>query len=411
MIKKGIVLFSFIFGIFLLNLFLMPIEEFIPPSQKILNDVFAYKYWYYEHKPQQDYLIMGNSRTHKGVNPDVFAQQMSKQSNNQVSAHSLSTGGGYFPFYHEVLTFLIKDHLPKNLILGVSPRDFNVLENRNNKVKNILQRSSGYQLKRIPYKDPFNSLEKYLTNLHSVILPALYYKTHLESLIFNTQSYDLTDSQSKLGWLANRWFRQLQTMVPIHLKIPQADLSLSKRLKVYFDRFVYAFDWEPTKKHLANENGALMWFYEKETEAQLLLKTMELQKEWEALRAEHGDRYRTSDYCKTHLQLDNRNTTLHMDLFRFLERKGVQVYLVLIPALYLEGCENNYAFNEQLITYLNTLKEQFPNIQEVIDLNQNFNHQFMDISHYEDVGEHLNQKSSTKVSEMIADRVFYHTKK
>ena len=163
-----------------ISLLLIPIDTdvkmYVPPSELFLHEGFSCKYWYYKHRPAPDFLILGNSRTDAALIPEIIATELQRKCGQPVSVSSLSCGGGYFPFYNEILTKLLDaKQLPRCVIIGASPRDFNKHEDRRYTVAEFLRSSSGYNLKRVPYSEPFHTIEAKLADFSALLFPGFFF--------------------------------------------------------------------------------------------------------------------------------------------------------------------------------------------------------------------------------------------
>lgn len=390
------ILISIIGLIFWLNILTIPDDrEFIPPEHYYLSDLFSYKLWHYRNQPAPDILLMGNSRSNSGLDPAVIARTLSQKLCAPVTVGSLSIQGGFFPFYFEVVRTLIADRPPKMLVLGVSPRDFNSLEIRSEEVRIALASTSGHQLDGLPYHEPFLWMEKKFTDLYAAFLPGLYYRTHLKSLFFKNYS-------SKSEGLLDRYQGQLRGMIP--MRADWKHLFSSQRLKqnfsLYLTSIAFFFHWRPDPTKHVEPNGSLI--IPAESQPQRQERLIAQQEEFARFRKDerqlrHGD-------VSAAAKLADSESAAHMRFFEFLRQRGVDVYLVLLPAIKMEGYENNITFNTQLTTYLRSLPSRFSNIKGVIDINNAFQHPFMQFDYYSDL-EHLSPKGADLVSEQVGQNL------
>lgn len=82
--------------------------------------------------------------------------------------------------------------------------------------------------------------------------------------------------------------------------------------------------------------------------------------------------------------------------------------MVLLPAMWLEGCENNKIVNIKVKEYLLTLSKEFVNVN-IIDMNNNFSHNFFKLKYYRDL-EHLTFEGAQVVTKELAKRIRDKTK-
>ena len=388
-----------------LNVAFIAPGSFIPPAKFFLNERFSYKLHSYRALPTVDLLIMGNSRADCCLDPHIFAKILSKSWNrDSVSVHSLTTGGGYFPFYSELLTNILQDQPPKRLLLSISPRDFNQREGRSTKVQNRLLATSGYTLNAIPYAGLFHWLEGRLADSLAATFPFLYYRSRTLAALIPDALASWARPQrgnKKQFWRRSVW----QAIGNLPLKesiLPENMDEFQRRLASYPKRLKTLGGRQPDNNKIVDSNG---WWQVPERISQPLAKR---QAAWNDFGyQEKRQKMRHGKLCEREFKLDERPEALHHPLLQYLEEKKVTVFLAQLPALWLEGCENNYAANEQLQKYLPKLKERYKNIAGIFDLNHNFAHSRLDLKHYTDLGEHMNRATGAEVSQelgrLIAD--------
>lgn len=396
----GVAAFALFLGV---NAAVIPSDPFIPPSRFFLNETFTYKLARYKEKESVDLVIMGNSRVDCCIDPGVMAATLEKSWKRPVTVQTLTTGGGYFPFYNEVLTRLLRDQPPKRLLLGLNPRDFNRNEGRVTKVLNRLQRSSGHILDAIPYASFFHWLEGRLADSLAAAFPVLYYRSRtLAGLIpeplaaWARPRYD----EEPGFWKQSIW--NALTNLPMQEQVfPRDGADYLARLKSYPGRLGTLTGWRPPKWVIVDERG---WWVDEDPGRHFPLE--ELQAVWDRQEAEgmHAH-FRDGAYCDKTYQLNDGPDALHRSLFRYLDRLGVEVWLALGPAKWLEGCENNRRVNAQLQAHLQTLKEEHASIRGIIDLNNDFDHPWLDMTHYNDHGEHMMRAPGAEVSRIYAERI------
>lgn len=380
------------------SLFLAAGASRVPPSAWFLNEEFSARLWEYRHKPQQDYLILGNSRSMDGIDPNTLAKTLSGAKGGPVSVHSLGVGGGFFPFYYEQVTGLIPDRLPKTVILGVSPRDFSRHDYRKNKVRDLLLKSSGYRLMREPYIRPVAWLEGWLTDLLAGLFPALQYRTRVAENLFEFKP--LPTGVAGLSELTG-------LLLPSGATYPSlrewssgelAKTSVAGLLADYRARLKTIWGARPAFGGEVDNNG---WTCRGRTTEEHRARAKAKHRDW--LAGDHR-KFRFSERCPQTYGLETRPGSAQRRFFDYLAERGVKLVLVLMPALKLEACENSQAVNVILKEYLETLPRDYPNILGTIDLNNNFNHPYSDPALYKDL-EHLNCDGAALVSAVLGQRI------
>ncbi|TAN44590.1 MAG: hypothetical protein EPN26_16685 [Rhodospirillales bacterium] len=111
--------------------------------------------------------------------------------------------------------------------------------------------------------------------------------------------------------------------------------------------------------------------------------------------------YRTSPLCQREVELDERHDSEFIQFLDFATGKNVEVQLVFLPAIWLESCENNLAFNRQIMDYVNSVAARYDGRVRVIDMNNGFDHAFLDVRHYSDL-EHFTPESAIALSREAA---------
>lgn len=381
----------------LVSLFLMPMDvdlnRYVPPSELFLNEAFSGKYWYYRHRPAPDFLILGNSRIDAALIPGIIAAELQHKYGRSFRVSSLSTGGGYFPFYQEILTTLLdRNQLPRNIILGVSPRDFNRHESRRFSVAEFLKSSSGYNLRRIPYAEPFHTIEAKLADVSALILPGFFYSSRVGTQLFR-QRESLPDiavfrNFPRIQAIVNKWHKDALMMIPTASGLAAlAGFPFPQRIRFYFGRFRTAFGWDPGRMGLVDPDGSnsakvdYSVFAKRKSEA--LAKQRALFNPDQA-GSPYPD-YRYGKDFKPEIDIWDDPAGAPEKTLKFLAKHNVGVYFVLPPAYVLEGWENNEYFNDLLKHYLVDLQKRYPNVGQIIDINNNFDHPFLDPDMYYDM--------------------------
>lgn len=384
------------------NILLVPEGAFVPPTRLYLNERFSSQLALYRLRGSVDYLIAGNSRTRDGIDPAVLSEELSLAANRSVSVHNLGTGGGFFPFYEALFTELIDGALPRNVILGVSPRDFGPSRERAQEVLGALHRSSGYRLEHLPYKQPALSVEGRLSDLAAAVLPALYYRHNARRAIVPKGLIDYVrpTPQIEASAIRNYLWKQLK-FASGEIAAPWQWTRIVANGKALAGRLGAAWSWSPTSDPAVNEFG----YYPRRLESpeELTQRIARQQEKWAGLAASGAvEKYRYSDYCESRMRIERGPNTSQQRLFDFLAERDVRLHLVMLPAIWLEGCENNIKYNKELVEYIRKdIMSKYKNVISFTDLNNNFSHEFSDIEFYRDL-EHISPGQSAAITRKIA---------
>lgn len=393
------ILLVFLFLLTPLNLMVMSDDDFIPPSQMYLNKLFSYRLANYRDRGQVDFLLMGNSRT-KPLNPATLEKYLGKQLHQSVTVHSLAVGGGYFPFYQLVFDALIADKPPKNLILAVSPRDFMRRHPRVNSIRNQLVGTSGYSLSQLPYAQPFGWLEAATADALATFFPILYYRNRGLSLLLPSKLH--TWAKPKLGEtqsaLQKSTWKFLKNITPRDQIAPKNFSDYLDRASRFPESALVLYSGQLDRKAAPVD----LWG------GNLLLKIPGLERQekldriqmaWDEKIQAKTAAYRQGKGCKdVELFSSSDDDTLPVRFLTTLQTLETNIYFLIVPAMNLEGCENSLAIHEQLVKNLEKLTERFSHVKKVINLNNFFQHSYMDLKHYNDVGEHLTAKAGQQVT-------------
>ena len=332
--------------------FMPPYEEretFVPPSRLFLNARFARKYELYMETPKPDVLILGNSRSMAALLPQVIEAEAS------LTVRSLAAGGGFFPFYRTVLTELIPDNLPRTLVLCLSPRDLQ-RDYRRYETRLALVRSSAYQLRKTPYSEPFHTVEQTLGDLHALVLPAFYYKTELLDRLRNRD-------------LSGLW-------------------EFPMRSSQYFVRFEDFLRWHTQPLSLSELHNRF-------EEITPLLSREKKQEIYEKNFRGYRDRSLREVVLWDDPLADPERT------MAFLASRDVRVIIAVLPAVMMEGSENNREFYTRFVKHLEHWRLKYSNVAAVLDINNKNDHAYMDPDLYTDL-EHMTYDAAVKFSSDFA---------
>ncbi|MBF0214920.1 MAG: hypothetical protein HQM00_15390 [Magnetococcales bacterium] len=402
-IRIGMLIFFFGLG----NLLVISREPFIPPSKFYMDDDFSYRLFHYRNRSPIDYLIIGNSRS-KPLDPSVLQTILQEDGRQPVIVHSLSVGGGYFPFYQILMEQLIADRPPRTLLLSVSPRDFRKGYQKAYAIRDDLFNSSGYVLERLNYSSFFKWLEAKSTDFLAAAFPLLYYRNRIFSLLFPNSVHKW--AQPKLD--QEQTFLQKTVWNSIkNLPLPEDVLPMDgndwiRRFQSYPQRIAALFDWTPTM-----DNGKML----SENRSKEIRGTLQESTNPLTLREEQWRQYqptlemfRQDPACLSEFILeDQREETIQKQFLTDLQHRGIDVYFLIMPAMRLEGCENNIKVNQEWIKQMQFLQNQFPNILGIIDLNKLFRHSFSRIVDYGDQGEHLSVEAGVKVTRQLGEALLF----
>jgi len=396
--RKTTIIVGAILAVLAVNVAMMPPGRFIPPSRFFVNSDFTYKYDFLLRRGRIDYLVLGNSRTRAAIDPAVFADSLGKTFDRDISAHTLAVGGGYFPFYNAVVRDLIPDNMPRAIVLGVSPRDFNQKESRRFKVFNAMRKSSGFRLGNTPYAEPARSVEQKLADLTAALLPAVYYREN--SLRMIVPEWLLNSVRPSLGVTQSAFKSHLWQQLAFATKdepiFPQSSDEAFDRLLSFPQRFRLGLNWSAEHQGEIDANGFEV--RELEPEAARNERTALLKKKWQTMNSDGTVRkYRRSDFCDPYIGLDTGPGSAHRAFLDFVTGQSIPVYLVFLPAIWLEDCENNVAFNQQILGHLRDLEKEYDGSLRVIDLNNAFEHNFKDEGFYSDL-EHFRREYIEEVT-------------
>ncbi|MBF0164933.1 MAG: hypothetical protein HQM01_10605, partial [Magnetococcales bacterium] len=328
------------------NLAIQSDEPFIPPSRMFLDPEFSYKWHHYTQRPQVDYLILGNSRS-KPLDPNTLAQELSQPGKPPVTVHSLSVGGGYFPFYHELMNRLGADHPPKTLILSVSPRDFKWRHRLANSVREQLLNSSGHALRVIQYAAFFRWLEAKSADSIAATMPLLYYRQRVLALLVPDalRAWSQPRWESKQSYWQQATWKTVQNLETPNSFLPHGPEAWLRRLRGYPERLAALVDWQPPAGQLVDSVGALLPapLSPDEERQRAELKSQQWRDQqpiWEQTRLDPG--------CQqTFVLEDQRGQTLQRQFLAALQARGIRLFFVIVPAVRLEGCENNRVVQRQ----------------------------------------------------------------
>ena len=337
-------------ALWLLNVAFMPMDStpYVPPSELYYNRAWAIRYRRYRTTPHVDLLILGNSRAANGLDPEIIERETG------LVTRSLAAGGGFFPFYEAVLTEMIPDHLPRTVLLGLSPRDLRDHTFRMERPKAALMNSPAFQMK-TPYAEPFNTIEKRLGDLYALVLPALYHRTEFVARL----------KRRDLSGLA----------------------ELCPRIRAYFARFKAAARWW---------SGALPV----EPDRVETRPPGDRRQAYESIFRTYRDRALDANAPKIWAGADAPGDSL----VRWLADEGVDVIIIVPPAVMMEGWENNRTFYRQFRRRLDDWADTYGNVRSVIDMNNNFDHPYLDWGLYIDL-EHLTPEGASIVSSDLARRI------
>lgn len=380
------------------NIQFMPWQDYIAPSEFFYNNAFSTKLWHYRHRDPVDFLIVGNSRTEASLYPEKL------QSALGVPVHNLSVGGAYLPMFHEILTKVIGDNLPKNIVIGVGPGDFDRENPSAYKGKVALYKTYGYQALSIPYFAPLKWLETKMTDMVSVIFPGFYYRSEVERTVF---SRPLKKLEREGAWysfifnkvnyyLINHYYEAFWESIPQFKREHFNAQEFIAKTREYARRFRFLFSWHPQDDSITPDGGSKERTYHKEgfDYAQYL----------QDIKAS-GDleKYRSSDFCDSRTAVISSESSEQIKLLRFLEQKKVNVYLVVIPSIQLSACENNDRFNRNMQAFFKQLEKRFSNVV-VLDYLNNFNHPYQDFSFYRDM-DHMNPRGAELLTARLAQDI------
>ena len=339
--------------LFFANLAIKPSDQAVPPSRFIVNQGFSIKYQYYLEGRKPDVLIMGNSRHKAGIDPAVLSNVLSGETGKPLRVHSLSIGSGYFPWYHAAVTELLDGRLPKTLVLGVSPRDFNRWETRSNKVKDRLIHSSGYRLMNLRGLGFYTNAEAVVTDVLAILFPALFYRSRVEAMLVPDWLIDYASPTPGRDWdFWRSYVWQHIKDLPYYKKIwPSNWDDYFHRISAIPRQLADIWSWRPSTSRGIRADGGR--FPRKMAAEERKKELAEVEDRWRKVKETDFDKIRYGyDGMCSHYTIDRREKGSQRNLFRFLEEKGVEVYLVMLPAIWLEGCENNRTVNEKVLAHL-----------------------------------------------------------
>ncbi len=393
-----------------LSLLVMPADQgVVPPSRFFINSGFSQRYATFLAKPRQDYVFLGNSRALAGLMPSAFAHTLSRLEGRPVRAHSLAVEGGFFPVYYEIVKTLMAGRLPCNLVVGIGPRDFNLYEYRQNKVRNLLVASSGYRLLGLPYASPSRWLEGHIADFMSALLPAMVYRSQVIAALVEFPQITLWDPPP--GQAPRIWHLAASFLLPeLSLPVPRpgwwrqfGPSGLGNKLRAYFLRWRNLRRWQPWTGDIMGPDGFRVC--RRVSAAERRQRSARVRSLWRRRRKREGRRFHQGEYCLRRFSLGGRPGSYSWRFLDYLQEQGVGVYFVLLPALELEGCENHPRVQAQVMDYLRGLRRRFPNIRGVIDLNRGFRHRFYDPRWFDDL-EHLNCAGAREVSRELAREIY-----
>lgn len=385
------------------NLAILSDEPFIPPSRMFLDPEFSYKYHHYTQRPQVDHLILGNSRS-KPLDPTTLSQSLSQPGKPPVTVHSLAVGGGYFPFYHELMNRLIADRPPKTLILSVSPRDFKLRHRLANSIREQLLNSSGHALRVIQYAAFFRWLEAKSADALAATMPLLYYRQRVLALLIPDSLR--TWSQPRWGSQQTYWqqaaWKTIQNLETPQSFLPEGPEAWLRRLRGYPERLSALVDWQPPADALVDSFGGLLPAPPPSPDAETHRAALK-DKQWRDQQP-IWEQARLDPDCQREFVLeDQRGQTLQRQFLADLQARGTRLFFVIVPAVRLEGCENNLVVQRQWLEQMAILRAEFPNLRGIIDLNRNFTHAYRNPESYGDVGEHLTLEAGRRVTRELAE--------
>jgi hypothetical protein len=93
-----------------------------------------------------------------------------------------------------------------------------------------------------------------------------------------------------------------------------------------------------------------------------------------------------------------------LKLLCYLERQGVDVVLCTVPAMKLEGLENSQSYGEAFASAARELVTDHRALYS-IDLHNDFQNSYQDLSNYVDMGEHFSGLVAERVSIDLADNL------
>lgn len=72
-------------------------------------------------KKNYDVLVLGDSRAHQGIDPEIIEKMISENTGNPTSVYNLGTPGMQAPFYYFILKKYLENHPPpKTVVLNIS---------------------------------------------------------------------------------------------------------------------------------------------------------------------------------------------------------------------------------------------------------------------------------------------------
>jgi hypothetical protein len=350
----------------LANPFFARDERFLVPSRMFHTEDWSVRYWdYLRSEPRSSVLLLGNSRTLHGLRPwDV--QAALERAGVGLKVHSLATGGGFPPFYDLLVRRMIpKDKLPRAVILGLSPRDVNRLEGRAKRNLGYLTGSPAYQAR---FTDTLNRAEIALRDFYASALPLVYFKTELREMMFGYRSLPW-NSGSGTSPALQRYSANLAKLWTF---------DVDGYLRSFAGKPIVDPDFSPDAKAKYREEIA----------------------EW--LSSPRGGSKRLEPVRS--FEVDGRSDSELRRLLGTLEAWDIPVVLTVPPAIRLEDYENNLQVYEAFLESLAGLRRSRRNVLAVVDLNEKFDHEFLDASLYTD-GEHATEEGSRLFSARLIERL------
>lgn len=315
---------------FFANILALRDEPFVPPSQFFFNTSFSVR-MALERAAPSDILVLGNSRMRSGFSPAAAADALGQNSPSAPVLRLLADAGGFPAFYDAAFDLARQGGtLPRAVVVGISPRDLDEGDLRKRDPMADLLASSGYRLAHLPYNRVFAALERLFVDAVAAGLPGLYERERVAgALIPDFVSKLVTEDlgASRVGLVLQLWMRrhlgQREGAWPADAEGWHARLDAWAQRAAGFAGAPIS----PARVHLDALGGPLP--DAPETADQQAVRIAKVEAAVVQAKARGAERE-----CRTALA----GTTFEAFIDKLVAR-GVAVYLVQPPALYLEPCE------------------------------------------------------------------------
>ncbi len=270
---------------------------------------------------------------------------------------------------------------------------------RVNSIRNQLIGTSGYSLSQLPYAQPFRWLEAATADVLATFFPILYYRNRGLSLLLPSELH--TWAKPKLGetqsFLQKSTWQFLKNIPPRDQIAPKNFSDYLERASRFPDNALVLYSGQLDHKASPVDSwGGVLWPKISNLERQEKLERIQMV--WSEKIQASTAAYRQGKGCENVEMFSNGDDTLPARFLTTLQALETNIYFLIVPAMNLEGCENSLAIHEQLVRNLEELTERFSHVKKVINLNNFFQHSYMNLKHYSDAGEHLTAKAGQQVT-------------